>query len=146
NSNGGGGSHNYFNGAIDEVAIYNRGMGAGDVLAMAGATPSQAEQRLPGTAIGTSGLVYRYFYDDNLATFVQGPADGTWVGFDLDSAKRITQVQFAPAPGQGKLMQGGIFQGSNTADFTSGVVNLFTIPANANIVDGQLTRAIISNS
>jgi hypothetical protein len=43
-------------------------------------------------------------------------------------------------------MNGGIFQGSNTSDFSSGVVDLFTIPANANPSSTALTAQAITNS
>ena len=52
---------------------------------------------------------------------------GSWVGLDLGSEKVITQIQYVPRSGYAGRMVGGIFQASNTADFSSGVSTLYTI-------------------
>ncbi len=40
NSNSGGGSHDYYNGAIDQVLIYNTGLSVRDILALSGQAPA----------------------------------------------------------------------------------------------------------
>lgn len=60
--------------------------------------------------------------------FSAATASGAWTGLDLGKPTRITQIKFMPA----KLstgpadMVGGVFQGSNNADFT-GATTLHTI-------------------
>jgi fibronectin type 3 domain-containing protein len=94
-----------------------------------------AGKKLTGTVIGTagsnnnSGNTKEKAVDGSLSTFFDGPsANGVWVGYDLgaDSTRAVFKVRYAPRPGYGSRMLGGIFQGSNVADFSS-VTNLFTI-------------------
>jgi hypothetical protein len=89
-----------------------------------------------GTTIGTSGSYQNdgntisKAVDGNLSTFFDGPtANGNWVGLDLGSAQVIKQISYAPRSGWASRMVGGIFQASNSATFSSGVVNLYTITA-----------------
>jgi hypothetical protein len=89
---------------------------------------------LTGTAIGTGGswnpyTTYSAAFDGSTSTFFD-PANGNlsnWVGEDLGSTKVVTQIRFAPRAGYEFRMVGGMFQASNTADFSSGVVTLYTI-------------------
>ncbi len=90
--------------------------------------------KLTGTIIGTAGSygnkgnTIANAMDGNTATFFDGPTgSGNWVGLSLPVPEIITQVQFAPRAGYASRMNGGIFQGSTTPDFSSGVTNLFTI-------------------
>lgn len=99
---------------------------------------------LTGTVIGTSGSYQNdgntiaKAVDGNLSTFFDAPgANGNWVGLDLGTVAQITSISYAPRngwSGYASRMVGGIFQASNTADFSSGVVNLYTVtsapPAN----------------
>ncbi len=122
----------------------------------AGAVLETLEERrllsgLTGTLIGTSGSyrnhpdVASHAFDGDLSTFFDGPdATGDWVGLNLGTPAVITQIKYAPRATLAGRMGGGIFQGSNTPDFSSGVTNLFTIstlPAY-----GVLTSQTISNS
>ena len=95
-----------------------------------------ANPPLTGTVIGTTGS-YRNqgntiakVFDGSFKTFFDGPtANGDWAGLDLGSPKIITQINYASRSGWASRMNGGIFQGSSSATFASGVVNLYTIPA-----------------
>ncbi len=90
-----------------------------------------------GTYIGTSGSYNNdstktgaKAFDGSTSTFFDGAnASGNWVGLDLGSPCAISEIRYFPRSGQEARMNGGIFQGSSTADFSSGVVNLFTISA-----------------
>jgi uncharacterized delta-60 repeat protein len=89
---------------------------------------------LTGTIIGTTGSYQNKgntaakAFDGNLSTFFDAPgANGNWVGLDLGTLRYVTQISFAPRAGFTSRMVGGIFQGANTADFSSGVVNLYTV-------------------
>ena len=66
-------------------------------------------------------------FDNNIATHAEpGGASGAWVGLDLGAgnAREIAAVQFVPRANWASRMVNGVFQGSNTADFSSGVVEL----------------------
>ena len=111
------------------------------------ATPTPGT--LTGTVIGTagsydnSGNTAAKAFDGSLSTFFDGPtASGDWVGLDLGSAKTITSISYAPRSGWAGRMVGGIFQASNTADFSSGVVTLTTITATP--ATGALTTVPIT--
>ena len=91
---------------------------------------------LSGAAIGTPGsyanrgnTIHRAL-DGNLSTYFDGPASGgNWVGRDLGWARQVTQVRFAPRAGFAGRMVGGRFQASNSATFSSGVVDLHVVSA-----------------
>jgi hypothetical protein len=121
-----------------------------------------ARRVVGGTVIGTpdaSGVItndrsgavvpfsntYAYYF--NAAT-----ASGGWTGLDLGTPTRITQIRYMPAF---KLSTGpadmvlGVFQGSNTADFSSAVTlhTINTAPSGAysgNI--GTYTTAAVSDT
>ena len=117
----------------DIVEITIKG-GAADAAA-----PNIKVRKLTGKMIGTDGS-YKdggntkdKAFDGDLNTFFDAPEanrnDG-WVGLDLGAPKIIAQVKYAPRPGADMLrrrMLGGKFQGSNKADFTAEVVDLFTV-------------------
>ncbi|RYD23171.1 MAG: hypothetical protein EOP88_05275, partial [Verrucomicrobiaceae bacterium] len=66
-------------------------------------------------------------FDNNSYNHTEpGGADNAWVGIDLGAgnAARVTAIQFVPRTGEAGRMVYGTFQGSNTADFSSGVVQL----------------------
>jgi hypothetical protein len=90
--------------------------------------------QLSGKTIGTAGSYGNHgdtiakAFDGNLSTFFDAPtANGSWVGLDLGTARIIRQISYAPRPGYATRMVGGIFQGSNSADFSSGNVTLYKI-------------------
>lgn len=92
---------------------------------------------LTGTYIGTAGSWNNNpastgdkAFDGNTTTFFDSAiATGSWVGLDLGAAYAITEIRYFPRSTFAARMRGGIFQGSSTADFSSGVVNLFSISA-----------------
>ena len=68
--------------------------------------------------------------DDQGSHSVADHVDDGWTGLDLGSQKIISRIKFAPRPGKDlfqKRMIGGRFQGSNIADFSSGVVDLYVV-------------------
>jgi hypothetical protein len=108
----------------------------------------------PGTrALPTSGVitdpafgavsafngVYSNYFD-------AATASGGWTGLDLGTAKRITKIRFMPRQNNGNLMVGGIFQASNTANFSSGVANLFTVATAPTATGGVYTAATVANT
>ena len=107
--------------------------------------------KLTGTAIGTagsygnSGNTIAKALDGNLSTYFDGPsANGDWVGLDLGSAHSITQISFAPRANFANRMVGGIFQASNTADFSSGVTTLYTVSTTPAV--GSLITVLVNVS
>lgn len=107
-------------------------------------TPASAttgDAKLSGTIIGTDGF-YPGFpdrakdkaMDGVTSTFFDAPptVNDAWVGLDLGGGanKAITKVRYYPRNEYPDRMNGGKFQGSNTADFSSGVVDLFVISGN----------------
>ncbi len=100
------------------------------------ATGTTTSHLLSGAAIGTagswnnSGNTIAKVFDGNLSTFFDAPTgNGDWVGLDLGSPQNITQIAFAPRSGFTNRMVGGVFQVSNTADFSSGVTTIYTVTA-----------------
>lgn len=79
------------------------------------------------------------FFDANVGS-------GAWVGLDLGAGNvsAIAKVRYCPRSGYASRMVGGKFQGSNTADFSSGVVDLFTIAIQP--ADGVNTEQAISDT
>ncbi|MBX9624222.1 MAG: discoidin domain-containing protein, partial [Gemmataceae bacterium] len=105
--------------------------------------------RLAGTVIGTAGSrdgagrTRDKAFDGNLATYFDAPAAaGGWVGLDLGAARAISQIRFAPRAYASVRMVGGVFQASNTADFSSGVVTLHTVGAAP--VEGARTAVAVA--
>jgi hypothetical protein len=129
------------------------------VVAISGADVTAASNTavltppLTGTVIGTPGSYQNdgntvaKAFDGNLATVFDAPVpNGAWAGLDLGAAYAISAVAYASRSGWAARMDGGTFQGSNTADFSAGVTTLFTLPANANPSSSQLTTQAISNA
>ncbi|MES2476574.1 MAG: autotransporter-associated beta strand repeat-containing protein [Verrucomicrobiota bacterium] len=52
---------------------------------------------------------------------------GDWTGLDLTTARTIAAIRFFPRTNFTARMVGGVFQGSNTADFSTGVVTLAAV-------------------
>lgn len=90
---------------------------------------------LGGAVIGTPGSYNggTYYtkdkvFDGNSATYFDAPAaSGSWAGLDLGVAKAVTAIQYLPRAQYEGRMTGGVFQGSNTPDFSAGVVTLATV-------------------
>ena len=104
---------------------------------------------LVGTVIGTAGSylsrgnTIANAFDGNLNTFVDAAAaSGSWAGLDLGYDRSVSQISYAPRAGWAARMVGGQFQGSDTADFSSGVTTLYTITAVP--PQGQLTTVTVN--
>jgi hypothetical protein len=110
------------------------------------ATPSVAHPVQFGTSGSYRGLgnVAANAVDGNLNTFFDGPdASGDFVALDYGSPVRVTQIKFAPRATLATRMVGGMFQASNTPDFSS-AVTLYTITSTP--VTGKLTTVAINNA
>jgi fibronectin type 3 domain-containing protein len=96
------------------------------------------DDQLFGTIIGSDysydhcGATKEILFDGSLGNFMDvGGSGGGWSGLDLgsDVSAVITSVKYCPRKGFANAMVGGKFQASNTADFSSGLIDLFTIAA-----------------
>jgi M6 family metalloprotease-like protein len=89
--------------------------------------------KITGTSIGTegawanSGATRDKAFDGNIFSDFDAPIGNAWTGLSLSSEYRITGIKYFPRKKSMNRMVGGKFQGSNTADFSSGVVDLETI-------------------
>jgi len=88
--------------------------------------------KLTGEVIGTTGSGGYYSpntntFDGNTSTYSENMAAGAWAGLDLGSGYQITSIKFYPRASWTSRMTNGKFQSSNAADFSSGVVDLYTI-------------------
>ena len=108
--------------------------------------------QLQGTIIGTTGSAGNWgatretAMDGSLRNFMDAWApEGGWVGLDLGAGVSavVTAVNYCPQPGGGNRLVGGVVEGSSTADFSAGVVNLFTV--NTAPPDGAFTTQAIGN-
>lgn len=100
--------------------------------------------KFTGSIIGTSGSFQSIgntitnVFDGDLNTFFDAPgASGAYVGLDLGTPRVVKQVVYAPRSTFAFRMVGGVFQGSNSATFSSGVVTLGTISSTPQV--GVLT-------
>ncbi len=76
----------------------------------------------------SSGYTKEFAFDQDSSTYFDSPnVSGSWVGLDMNGIYKITGIRYYPRISYGSRMNGGKFQGSNTADFSSGVVDLATI-------------------
>jgi hypothetical protein len=122
-----------FNGLIDDFRIYNRALSASEIAAVYTGTPE--DPPLTGISIGTTGswggdpdTTRDAALDGDLTSYFNSHlATGGWVGLDLGEPHVITQIRYAPRPGYSQRIVGGVFQGSYTADFSSGVVTFYTV-------------------
>jgi M6 family metalloprotease-like protein len=93
------------------------------------------EAEITGTIIGTTGSwagegnTRDKVFDNDITTFFDAPADTAWVGYAIPKGYKVTGIKFYPREGATWRMPGGKFQGSNTADFSSGVTDLYTVTA-----------------
>ncbi len=88
--------------------------------------------KLNGTVIGTPGSydgvsTIDKAFDGNVSTYVDNLTTGAWAGLDLGGLHKIGKIKFYPRSGWASRMAGGKFQASNTANFSSGVTDLYTI-------------------
>ena len=139
------GQMDWFNYRIQD----STGRTATGIVYVQGENPSA---KLTGTGIGTSGAyccsyTFDKALDGNLTTFYDADsATGDWVGLDLGASntKAVSKVRFAARSGHEGRMDGGMFQASNTADFSSGVVTLYTISGSP--ASGSLTTVGLDNN
>ncbi len=116
-----------------------------------GATTSTPTLTLrTGTTTGTAGSfqsdgnTVAEATDGSLTTYFDGPAaSGDVVELDLGSAMSVSQIRYAPRGTYASRMVGGVFQASNTADFSSGVVKLYTVTSTPPA--GSLTTVTLSS-
>ncbi len=114
-----------------------------------------------GTVIGTTGTksnpnsgVLTAWQSGAVAAFGGSPdtyfdaptASGSWTGLDLVTPRRITQISYMPRKNYGNLMVQGVFEGSNSATFSSGVVTLHTVSTAPNASGGVYTTVAVSNT
>jgi fibronectin type 3 domain-containing protein/regulation of enolase protein 1 (concanavalin A-like superfamily) len=113
---------------------------------------AEHDGQLYGTVIGTDGSAGNWgatkglAMDGSLKNYMDAwAANGGWVGLDLgaDVSAVVTELKYCPQPGGGNRLVGGVFEGSNTADFSTGVVNLFTVTTAP--PSGVFTSQSISN-
>jgi hypothetical protein len=105
-----------------------------------------------GTVIGTNGSYlnnpawdkFKVFDGDLTSFYDAANASGDWAGLDMGSPKQITRIKYAPRSPWPSRMVGGQFQGSNTADFSSGVVTFFTVPSAP--PTGVLSQVMVNNT
>ncbi|MBC7450218.1 MAG: discoidin domain-containing protein [Cytophagales bacterium] len=91
------------------------------------------DPKIIGTAIGTpgswgnTGNGFEKAFDNDVSTYFDAPEDIAWAGLSLPKDYKVTGINYYPRQDWADRMVGGKFQGSNTADFSSGVVDLATI-------------------
>lgn len=113
-----------------------------------------ADTRLTGTIIGSTGsynslgATITNVYDNALGNFYDAAnGSGDWAGLDLGVSNVITQIKYSPRANFASRMVGGQFQGANVANFSNGVVTLFTVTtAPPDIAPGTLTTQTINNA
>ncbi|WP_202702317.1 Ig-like domain-containing protein [Flavobacterium sp. UGB4466] len=98
------------------------------------ATVTFACSSFSSSSFGTSPWVAGYEYDkafdgDTNTNFSASSASSGYTGLDFGTAKVVKTIRFYPRKSYENRMRGGKFQGSNVADFSSGVVDLYTIPS-----------------
>ncbi|WP_291285607.1 Ig-like domain-containing protein [Flavobacterium sp.] len=89
---------------------------------------------LSGSPFGTppyyTYATYDKAFDGDLGTtFQASTSNNGYTGLDFGTAKVVKAIRFYPRASRESRMNGGKFQGSNIADFSSGVVDLYTIPS-----------------
>src|SRR5690606_28308619 len=84
-------------------------------------------------------------FDRSLKNYFDPPTENAWVGLDLGSGGEavIKGVKYCPRKGAADRMIGGKFQGSSSADFSTGAVDLFTVQSEPQA--GVLTTQRISS-
>ena len=138
-------------GTINNQTKLNAVLGISALPPISGlATPMM---KLTGAVIGSSGSwgnsgnTITNVFDGNLNTFYDAlNATGDWAGLDLGSGTNrvVMQIQYCPRVGWAGRMVGGQFQGANVADFSSGVVTLFTVASTP--PEGTMTVQAVTNA
>lgn len=87
-----------------------------------------ADPKLVGALIGNLNDKERVF-DNNINNFPDTDTSNSWAGQDLGEGafKKVTKIRYVPRSGQRGRMVGSKFQGSHTADFSSGVATLHVV-------------------
>ena len=91
------------------------------------------DPKITGVVIGTlgswnnSGSTREKAFDGDVLSYFDAADDIAWTGLSLAKDCRVTGINFYPRQGWAGRMVAGKFQGSNTADFSSGVVDLAVI-------------------
>jgi len=91
--------------------------------------------KLEGTIIGIDGDTWappsdikETVFDENIYTFFDSKiSDFAWAGLELSSPNYITDILFFPRLNGSPRMIGGVFQASNSADFSTDVVTLYAV-------------------
>ena len=111
--------------------------------------PASPPVPMAGTPFGTAGSFQNggntiaKAFDGNPATFFDSAvANGNVIGLDLGSTRVVGRVAFAPRPGWGGRMVGGVIQAGNDAAFTTGVTTVYTVAAAP--ASGALTTVTLS--
>lgn len=128
-----------------KVSAYNA-VGEGNCSAVKSITTYDIE-KLTGTIIGSTGSygnnssrTIKAALDGNLSTFYDAAnASGDWLGYDLgeDGLAKVQYVMYAPRSGYPGRMNGGKFQVSANADFSS-PITIATISENP--TEGVMTK------
>ena len=138
-------------GNINNQTKLNAVLGISCLPPVAGLTTPM--MKLTGAVIGSpgswsnSGNTITNVFDGNLNTFYDAlNATGDWAGLDLGSGTNgvVMQIQYCPRTGWASRMVGGQFQGANVADFSSGVVTLFTVASTP--PEGIMTVQAVTNA
>jgi alpha-N-arabinofuranosidase len=96
---------------------------------------------------GNLGNTITNVFDGNTNTYYDAVnGTGDWAGLDLGSgaAAIVMQLKYCPRAGFAGRMVGGQFQGANLANFSSGVVTLFTVASTP--PDGVMTVQAVTNA
>jgi poly(hydroxyalkanoate) depolymerase family esterase len=108
---------------------------------------------LAGAVVGSagswnsSGNTITNVFDGNINTFYDAVnGTGDWAGLDFGSGLGgvVSTIKYCPRPGFASRMVGGQFQAANAADFSSGVVTLFTVASAP--TEGVMTAQTVTNT
>lgn len=89
--------------------------------------------KITGSSIGStgsynnSGATREKAFDGNIFNYFDAATDQAWTGLELAAHYKVSGIRYFPRREFTGRMVGGKFQGSNSADFSSGVVDLATI-------------------
>lgn len=130
NLHGGANARTYVDSTISNSAMATI---ISNLMVASPAIPPSGDPEVTGTVIGTAGSCCGHpkeeAVDGPTSTYFDAPsADGGWVGYDFGAGneKVITKLGYYPRLGFLSRMNGGKFQGSNDASFSS-PVTLHTI-------------------
>jgi titin len=131
--------------------VYYADLSGGRIGRLVLTSGTQTSNKLAGTVIGTSGSYNNLgntrdkAFDGDLTNYFDAPtADGAWAGLDLTTPRWVRRISYAPRIGYASRMIGGKFQGSNDANFASGLVDLYTVTAAP--AEGLLTTVNVNSN